>query len=333
MNFKISELSSGGIILSYQCSNQCRHCLYACAPDYQEWMSEKMADQILGSVAGHRLYLTGLHIAGGEPFIKPELLEYVIRKAISLSLPVDYVETNGFWCRSKDRARSVLQRMKDAGLQAILVSCSPFHQEFIPFESVKNAVDVGRQVFGPSGVLIYTPYFYEQLSNVEPGEPLPFEQYVEAVGEENASMAFATEYGLIPNGRAATRLAFLYEHRPASAYFGETCRRELSSPHHIHIDPYGHYIAGLCAGISLGDGRNLDSLYQGINLDDKPVLHCLVNGGVELLYQWAIQNYGYQEDLKGYVAKCHLCLDIRRHLVASGETFVELAPEPFYHHL
>ncbi|MFC1569994.1 radical SAM protein [bacterium] len=333
MQFNISEISSGGIILSYQCSNQCRHCLYACAPDCCEWMTENNIDQILEGIAGHRKFLNGLHFAGGEPFIKPDLLEYAIRKAVSLSLPIAYVETNGFWCRQKDSALALMQRMKDAGLQSILVSCSPFHQEFIPFESVQNAVHIAEQVFGPSGVLIYTSYFYDQLSNIHPKQPLPFELYIDAIGEEKASMAFATEYGLIPNGRAATQLAYLYDHRPASAYFGETCKRELSSPHHIHIDLYGHYIAGLCAGIVLGDGRNLDVLYQGVELNDKPVLQCLVEGGVEALYQWAVKNYKYQEDLKGYIAKCHLCLDIRRHLLASGQKFQELAPEEFYSHL
>ena len=32
----------------------------------------------------------------------------------------------------------------------------------------------------------------------------------------------------------------------------------------MHIDLYGNYIAGLCAGISLGNGKDLEKLYKGI---------------------------------------------------------------------
>jgi hypothetical protein len=333
MHFQIEPLSSGGLILSYQCSNECRHCLYACAPNLREWISETDLNLILKEIRGHNRYLTGLHFAGGEPFLNPDLIEYAIRKAILLGLPVDYVETNGFWCREPVKTRKIMERMKEAGLRRILVSCSPFHQEFIPFESVKHAVEAGQKVFGPSGVVIYTSYFFQQFMNIDSKYPLPLEQYIEAIGAEEASVIFASEYGLIPNGRAATRLAYLYAHRPASAYFGETCKHELSSPHHIHIDLYGHYIAGLCAGLSVGDAHDLDSLYHGIDLSQRPILRHLVEGGVEALFRWAVKEAGYIADLKGYIAKCHLCLDIRRHLVKTGRSCHELAPEAFYEYL
>ena len=333
MNLKINTLSSGGLILSYQCSNQCRHCLYACAPDLSEWISETDVDLILTEISRYNQYLTGLHFAGGEPFINPDLLEYAIRKAVQLRLPIDYVETNGFWCREPVKTQKILERLKQAGLRRILVSCSPFHQEFIPYESVNNAVGTGRKIFGSSGVVIYTPYFFQQFANIDPKYPLPLEQYIEAIGAEEASAMFASEYGLIPNGRAATHLGYLYAHRPAAAYFGETCERELSSPYHIHIDLYGNYIAGLCAGLSLGDAHDLGPLYQGIDLSQKPVLRCLVEGGVESLFRWAVRETDYVADLKGFIAKCHLCLDIRRHLMKTGRLFHELAPKEFYEYL
>jgi len=40
----------------------------------------------------------------------------------------------------------------------------------------------------------------------------------------------------------------------------------------------------------------------------------------------------YGERCFDYVSKCHLCLDIRRHLARTGE-FPELAPRAFYEHL
>jgi hypothetical protein len=330
MNLNVSKLSSGGIILSYQCSNQCRHCLYACGPGFREWMDRKDLDTVLGTISKHREFLTGLHFAGGEPFLNPDLLEYALKRASDLQLPIDYVETNAFWCRNKDKARTIMQRMRNAGLNAILISCSPFHQEFIPFLSVRNGAELAGEIFGESNVLIYTSYFFRQLSGIDPERPLPLDLYIEAAGVENASLAFASEYGLVPNGRVPVQLAHLYERKPAAAFYGETCRRELSSPHHIHVDLYGNYIAGLCAGISLGDGRDLDTIYAGLDISGRPVLSCLADGGVEALFRKAVAEWDYVEDVMGYIAKCHLCLDIRRHLVRTGRQFDELAPAQFY---
>ena len=83
----------------------------------------------------------------------------------------------------------------------------------------------------------------------------------------------------------------------------------------------------------LGDGKDLDSLYSGIDLETKPILERLVEGGVEALYHWATETYDYKEKNSGYIAKCHFCLDIRQHLVQTGNRFAELSPKSFYENL
>ena len=198
---------------------------------------------------------------------------------------------------------------------------------------VRRAIDIARRIFGSNHVLVYTDAYFNQFSDLEDDRIVPLDDYIAAMGEDDAAAEMAGGYGLIPGGRAAIRLARLYTHYPASQFFNETCEKELSSPHHIHIDPEGNYIAGLCAGISLGNGRDLDSLYAGIDLEPRPLLKCLVNGGVEQLLQWAQQEADYQESSLGYIAKCHLCLDIRRHLIRQKINLRELAPKAFYTHL
>ena len=331
--FLIPPPSSGGLILSYQCSNRCRHCLYACSPEWRDWMSAGDMDRILRGLKKHGRYLTGLHIAGGEPLLKPDAAVLAVEKAAELGILLDYVETNAFWCWNDENTTAVFQRLKEAGLPAVMVSVSPFHLEFVPLDRMDRAITIGKKVFGPNRVYLFTNYYYEQFHELDRTHPIPFEDYVDAVGRERASLAFATEYSLIPNGRAATELKDLYEHHPASHFFGGTCERELASPHHIHIDLYGNYIAGLCAGISLGDGRDLDDLFSGIDLETRPFLRRVIRGGMETLYAWAAETFGYEEKKEGYIAKCHLCLDIRRHLVAAGADAPELAPSAFYENL
>lgn len=331
--FEIPPPSSGGLILSYQCSNQCRHCLYACSPAWKKWMSGEDIETILSGLKRHSRFLTGLHIAGGEPMLRPDLVEHAVSRAVALDLPLEYVETNAFWCWNDEGTLGAFSRLKEAGLKAVMVSVSPFHLEFVPMERVRRAVDAGRKVFGKDRVYLFTRYFFDQFEEIDPKHPIAFEDYVDAVGAERAAALFAAEYSLIPNGRAATRLQTLYERRRSSHYFGESCERELSSPHHMHVDPDGRYIAGLCAGISLGDARDADALFSGIELDSMPFLKRVVRGGVAGLYEWAVSEHGYEEKEDGYIAKCHVCLDIRRHLVNAGAAPAELGPAEFYENL
>ncbi len=247
-------------------------------------------------------------------------------------LPLDYVETNAFWCRKDEETEAVFSRAKQLGLKAILVSASPFHVEFIPMDRVDRAVKIGKKIFGPQGVLIYTEYFYNELQALEPEYPYSFTDYLRVVGQERAALLIAQDYGLIPNGRAAVHLVELYERHSASHFFGATCEKELTSPFHLHIDLYGNYIAGLCAGISLGSAFDLDALFSGVDLEHHPFLSHVIQG-MESLYRWAEKEYDYEESQDGYIAKCHLCLDIRRHFVRQGIHFPELAPLEFYAHL
>lgn len=333
MKFQIRPLSSGGVHLTYQCPSRCAHCIYASSPARKEWMRETTLVQILEQVKAHSRFLTGMHLGGGEPFLNLDLLEFSIRKMREIGVPLEYVETNGFWAWGDEKTRRILQRMQNAGLPGLLVSVSPFHLEFVSMDRVNRAVRIGREVFGPGSVLIYTDNYYQQFQELNPKQTVPFDEYLEAVGEDRAASEMVYAYSLIPGGRAAVKLARLFTHHPASHYFGETCVGELSSPHHIHIDPEANYIAGLCAGLTLGDARRLHEIYEGIDLSSRPVLRHLVEGGIESLFHWARSEAEYTESPLGYIAKCHLCLDIRRHLVRKKLRFEELAPRAFYDEL
>jgi len=330
---QIPPLSSGGIILSYQCTNQCRHCLFASSPAWKDWISTENLRLLLEEIKRNDRYLTGNPFSGGEPFIRPGLLLAGVGIATELGIPVDYAETNAFWCFDEKKTRQVMIRLREKGLSGMMIDVSPFHIEFIPMNRIQTAVQSASEVFGPGQVQVNSRYFCEQFLNLGPDQTLPFEDYLAATGDQKASLVIASELGLVAGGMAAERLHHLYVHREASAFFGETCRTELFNPHHVHLDCYGNYIAGFCAGLSLGNAFRLTELYQGRSLDPRPVLDLLAAGGVESLHQQAVSEWGYRDRPDGYIAKCHLCLDIRRHLVRRGFRLKELAPLDFYRKL
>jgi len=81
----------------------------------------------------------------------------------------------------------------------------------------------------------------------------------------------------------------------------------------------------------LGDARDLKSI-QEIDFKQKPIIKLLVSD-VEKFFEFAVQEFGYKEQKEGYISKCHLCLDIRRHITRQDGKFKELQPEEFYQHL
>ena len=324
---------SAGIFLTYRCNSTCRHCLYACSPRWPaDWISEADAERVLAQLArtmrgryptpGRVGVNDGIHFTGGEPFLNFDLLLRLSAIAARLDIPATFVETNGFWCRDDAGTREKMRALRDAGLQGLLISANPFILESIPFEHTWRAVRIGREVFG-SNAIVYQQFFFQQFQDMGLRGTLPFEEYLAQAG-----------YGLqhvelFANGRVPYSLGHLFREQPAERFFGLSCRRELIRDWHIHVDNYCHYVPGFCGGLSLGDARDLEALCRGVDLDALPVVKALLTGLGDL-YRLGLE-YGYRP-LPGYVSKCHLCIDVRRHLARSGD-FQELRPRAYYERL
>ena len=92
MNLKIDYLQSGGIITNYFCSSTCRHCLYACSPRWSnDYIDKALLNEIIRKIIG--LNCHSVHIGGGEPFLKPDLLKTVMGCLYDENLAVEYIET------------------------------------------------------------------------------------------------------------------------------------------------------------------------------------------------------------------------------------------------
>jgi hypothetical protein len=268
-----------------------------------------------------------LHFTGGEPFLNFRLLLEATRIANELGIRGTFVETNCFWCVSDEDTRKKLMQLKDAGLSGILISINPFILEYVPFERTERAIRLSKEIFGEN-LLAYQECFYQQFKSLKLRGTLHFEDYLQQVGLEGLRYA-----ELIAMGRAPYKLGYLYRRYPAKEFFGESCEENLRREWHVHVDNYYNYIAGYCAGISLGDARNLHLICEtGINLDEHPILKALVSDMKEL-YDLAVKKFDYRESRRGYISRCHLCVDIRRHLVKKTTEYQELQPREFYAHL
>jgi hypothetical protein len=327
--------SDVGLILSYQCQAACKHCLYNCGPTRRGWIAESQLREMFEAVLSLP-QPAQVHITGGEPFLRFDLLVEAVRMAAELGIP-RYVETNAGWCVSESSATQRLTILREAGLQALLISCSPFHAESIPPARTRLANQTAVEVFGADRVILYQPEWLRRIEQFGTERPSSLQGYVEALGQADAGNLLWDGYGLIAGGRCGYELGYLANLRPVDAFRGEDCRAEILYAQHSHMDLHGNFIPGFCGGLAIGDWHDLSGLRTRIlHGQFPPLTGILVAGGPFSLYEMVRDQGGYIPLADGYAGKCHLCVDIRRWLAAGcgpqagqGE-FKELEPEGFY---
>jgi hypothetical protein len=270
-----------------------------------------------------------VHITGGEPFLRFDLLLHAVHLAVELGIP-RYVETNAGWCVTEELVQRRLVALRDAGLQALLISCSPFHAETIPLARTRLAFRKALEILGRDRTILYLPDWLARIDQFDGQGVTAIERYVEDLGPGAAGRLLWQGYGLIGGGRSGYRLGHLADRRPATAFRGRHCRDTILYAHHSHMDLYGNYIPGFCGGLALGDWHTLARLrteYQAGRFP--PLVDLLIHEGPWGLFEMARQRHGYVPLPDGYVDKCHLCVDIRQLLNQVGE-FRELRPSGFY---
>lgn len=173
---QVPLLRSGGIILGYQCNLGCRHCNYNCGPNAGSWMTEDTLDEVLDALSRERRLLD-VHLAGSEPTLNPDLLVMAIRKALEKKLRLSYVETNGHFAHSMDSARKTLLPLKQAGLNAVLVSVSPYHNEAVPLRHTLNCLHAAVEIFGEDSVFPWLGHFVPMLAKMDPEIPHTLDEF------------------------------------------------------------------------------------------------------------------------------------------------------------
>jgi hypothetical protein len=324
---KINRLASGGLITNYNCLSRCAHCLYNSGPEREkDYIAAETAAECFKAVKS--LGCASVHIGGGEPFLNPDGLADVLKAARAVGMGIDYVETNSAWYTDHDRAVGLLLRLRDLGLRTLLISISPFHNERIPLNRVKGVLAACREA--SMGVFPWIAEFFNEVDAFDDNAPHALAEYETRYGNDYLKK-IPSRYWVHFGGRAASTFARVFDLSPLEEVLSRNpggCR-ELADVSHFHVDLYGNYVPGLCSGLAI----RMEDLGRALPDEDYPLISRLYKEGINGLLQWARESSSFDPQAQ-YLNKCHLCLDIRKHLNAtSTNEYPELAPFGFYQQL
>jgi MoaA/NifB/PqqE/SkfB family radical SAM enzyme len=143
--FRPNYLSFAG---TYQCNLTCPHC---CVPI--EWTDRLDIEVALRFLEDARRYgIETLGFTGGEPFLYPEFLHTVCRRAADVGIHFDKIVTNGLWYRDESHLENVLGELASAGFTGKLgLSVDKFHG--IQTERLANFCRAARRIFRRDTIL------------------------------------------------------------------------------------------------------------------------------------------------------------------------------------
>jgi hypothetical protein len=143
--FRPNYLSFAG---TYQCNLTCPHC---CVPiEWPDRLDIGVALRFLEDA--HALGIGILGLTGGEPFLYPEFMHTLCRRAAQLGFRFDKIMTNGVWFSDAAHLEIVLGELAATGFSGKLgLSVDKFHG--MPIDQLALFCRTARRVFGRDNIL------------------------------------------------------------------------------------------------------------------------------------------------------------------------------------
>jgi len=267
-----------GIMVNYQCTAACAHCLYASSPAWScGYMTPEKMHEACTTLRRHGG--RSVHIGGGEPFIDFNALCKLAQTARECGISIEYVETNAFWAIDEKEVIRKLDAMQQVGIDALCISADAYHAEF-----------------------------------VDPALPLRLSNICRRVGF--GQFVWQTQINRLRfNGRAITLENAHHQKKPLPKILQEAAAkkscRNLTSTGHFHIDLHGRYIPPGCTGFVLPLEEALT--HSADALTRYKAFTASYTGGPLALYALA-QNEGFIPDETGYPSVCNFCFHLRQFL-------------------
>ena len=287
MSLNISRLNSGGLITNYYCSSKCKHCLYSCSPKWpKKYISENIVKNNLKVIKERGCF--SIHIGGGEPFLNIDGLKTVVDICKNEGVKIDYIETNSSWFKDEKSACSILRPLARNGISRLLISITPFHNEYIPFNKVLGVINACKKC--NIDILPWIWDFYPEIFSFDTSTCHSLEEYKEKFGK-NYVQQIPSRYWIHYGGRAIDTFGKFFPWKQYQDILNNNSSGclELKDTSHFHIDLFGNYIPGLCSGLAIAS----NDLGKALSPDKYPVITTLYSKGIQGFFELAIDSYNF----------------------------------------
>ncbi|MCW4035921.1 MAG: radical SAM protein [Candidatus Bathyarchaeota archaeon] len=298
-------------LVTYLCNGRCIHCY---APkkkeEYPQHIDASLAVDIVENVC--RVYdVESVMTFGGEPMLFPEVVCSIHREATRHGVSGRELITNGCWSEDVRVIREVANDLENCGVNQIYFSVDAFHQEYIPIDRVRVAIESCLEA-GIEDLALNPCWLVSEDDDNE------YNRETRSILDELSVLPLRVSGGNVvePSGLA---LVNLKEYLPTRVRVppgrcGDMPHTEpLNNLSCISVEPDGR--VAVCDGFYLGDASESDilRLIEGYDPFDVPEMRAIIDGGVEELAS-LVRARGVEPDPDGYYSVCHMCTDLRGRL-------------------
>lgn len=202
-----------------KCNAACNMCCFSCSPAGKNKLDTEMVKDYIRQAK--EMGIKTVSFSGGEAIMHYDELKECMAYAKSLDMPSTLV-SNGFWGKDYEKGYEMLSGLTAAGLNALSISVDKFHQEYVPYESVRNAIKIALSLGVMSAVTLMDlkdgesvyrsieelrPEIYNRNLIVYPVFPagaasanIPDDQFIRSCGSEYAVCPFDNSITVLFDG-------------------------------------------------------------------------------------------------------------------------------------
>ncbi len=134
------RLDGLAFLMTDKCNASCDVCCFSCTPNGKALLDKELIKDYIRQAAEIGTVKT-VSFSGGEAILYYDQLKECMEYAKSFGFRTTLI-TNGFWGKDYQKGYEMIKGLSEAGMTKMTISVDRFHQEYIPIESVRNAIRI-----------------------------------------------------------------------------------------------------------------------------------------------------------------------------------------------
>ncbi len=135
MNKYLKNLNRIEFLVTMSCTGKCKHCSQGEHRSSDNIDKDVAADAVRKIASEYNI--TSVMTFGGEPLLYSDTVCEIHKAATEMNIPKRQLITNGYFSKDEEKINLVSEKLRESGVNDILLSVDAFHQETIPLSCVK----------------------------------------------------------------------------------------------------------------------------------------------------------------------------------------------------